>query len=227
MMNSANDRIEEASSDATDTGYIIGTVVDNNDPEGIGRVKVSIPNLFDPAQGAIPWIGAHRQSPFGYGPNFGVYGSPQIGSQVRVKFQEGDAHYGLVEGDEYKTSIANSKFKDPKTWGFRDPSGNELFVNMDTQAWEFTHSSGITIKYDVEGTMTRHIPKDMIGDVGNTWTEDVTGDITITSGGTILFDAPSVNTSGNLVAGTGATGSFGTTTGQTVTVADGIIISII
>ena len=38
--------------------------------------------------------------------------------------------------------------------------------------------------------------------------------------------AASVNTTGNLVAGTGASGSFTTPTGQTVTVQDGIIINI-
>jgi hypothetical protein len=219
MMNSANDRIDEAQSDATDEGYIIGTVVDNNDPIGIGRVKVSIPNLFEPGQSAVAWVGAHKQSPFGFGPNFGTYGSPQVGSQVRVKFQEGNAHYGLAEADEYKASIANPKFKDPKTWGFKDPKQNELWVNLTTGAWEFTHNSGLYLKYDSLGNSNEFVPM--------TKTITVDGDMTTNVAGTDLHDAPSVNTTGNLVVGTGATGSFGTTTGQTVTVADGIIISIV
>lgn len=176
MINSANDRIDEATTDATDDGYIIGEVVDNVDPDGIGRVKVKIPQLFDIGQSAVPWIGAHRQSPFGFGPNFGVYGSPQVGSKIRVKFQEGSAHYGLSEADEYNKAIANSKFKTPDTWGFKDPSGSELFVNLTTKAWEFTHASGTTIKYNAQGDETIHIIRNRDLTVDGTNTENVTGD---------------------------------------------------
>jgi len=38
---------------------------------------------------------------------------------------------------------------------------------------------------------------------------------------------PSLTTSANLAVGTGATGSFSTNTGQTVTVSNGIIIGIV
>ena len=53
------------------------------------------------------------------------------------------------------------------------------------------------------------------------------GDVVIdisTSG--VAITAPTVSTSGNFVAGTGATGSFTTPTGQVVTVQDGIITNI-
>ncbi len=171
-MNSLNDRISEAAEDALDTGYILGTVIDNVDPMGLGRIKVNIPNLFDPAHGEVPWIGPHKKSPFGIGSGYGVYGSPAIGSQVKVKLQGGDAHYGIAEADEYSKANANPKFKDPKTWGFKDPSGNELFVNMDTQDWEFTSSGGITIKKDKDGNLKVHIPGDsdteVLGDLNTT-----------------------------------------------------------
>lgn len=219
MINSANDRINEATTDATDEGYIIGEVVENIDPDGIGRVKVKIPQLFDIGQSAVPWIGAHRQSPFGFGPNFGVYGSPQIGSKIRVKFQEGSAHYGLSEADEYNKAIANSKFKPPDTWGFKDPSGNELFVNLTTKAWEFTHASGTSIKYNAQGDDTQDIKGRLDITVAST--------TTIKSGGRILFDSPSTETTGNLKSGTGWTGTFQSGTGQTVTVQAGIIINVV
>lgn len=220
MMNSANDRINEAQEDATDEGYIIGKVVDNNDPLGIGRVKVQIPNLFDPGQSAVPWIGAHRQSPFGFGPNFGVYGSPQIGSEVRVKFQDGNAHYGLVEADEYKAAIANPKFKSPKTWGYKDPAGNELFVDFEAGKFEFTHQSGITIKYDIDGNRTTHIVNDSTetidGDrtdtVDGNSTQTVTGDDTQTVSGNLsitVSGTATINVNGavNLTSSTSITAS--------------------
>ncbi len=177
-MNSVNDRLAEASADAQDTGYILGTVVENEDPAGLGRIKASVPNLFDPAQGELPWIGPHKKSPFGVGSGYGVYGSPAIGSQVRIKFQDGDPHYGLYEADEYSKANANAKFKSPKTWGFKDPSGNELFVNMEDQAWEFTHSSGLSLKYDADGNMKLHVPKDLEETILGNKITNVTGNIT-------------------------------------------------
>lgn len=42
----------------------------------------------------------------------------------------------------------------------------------------------------------------------------------------ITLGAPMVNTTGNLAAGTGATGSFSSADGQTVTVQDGIIVGL-
>jgi len=141
---SVNDKIANAQDDAADEGYILGTVINNADPLGLGRVQVSIPNLFDSQQGSVPWIGQNKKSPFGVGPGFGVYGSPAIGSQVRVKFQNGDCHYGLLEGDDYNKANANAKFAAPSTWGFKDPDGNELFVDMAA-----THTYGNSIPYSV------------------------------------------------------------------------------
>lgn len=202
MITSTNDRIDQATADAKDDGYILGKVVDNKDPLGIGRVKVEIPNLFDPGESSVPWIGAHRQSPFGYGPNFGVYGSPQIGTTVRVKFQNGNAHYGLSEADEYNKSIANAKFKDPNTWGFRDPSGSELFVNMTTKAWEFTHASGVSIKYNAEGDNKVTIVRNQETTIGGSNTETVEGDQTQNISGDLSIvvegNASIQTTNGNL-----------------------------
>ncbi len=183
MMDSLNDRLANAEEDAKDTGYIIGTVVDNVDPLGLGRIKVNVPNLFDHNSGDVPWIGPHKKSPFGIGSGFGTYGSPAIGAQVRIKLQDGDPHYGLAEADEYSLPNANPKFKSPQTWGFKDPSGNELFVNMEAQDWQFTHSSGLTLKYDAQGNLRLHVPKDSTTDIVGVQTETVTGNSVKTVGG--------------------------------------------
>lgn len=183
MLSSLNDRLSEASADAEDDGYKIGTVVVNEDPMGLGRIKVRVPNLFDPAQGDVPWVGPHKKSPFGIGVGYGVYGSPALGSQVRIKLQDGDPHYALFEADEYPKAAANPKFKSPKTWGFKDPKGNELFVNMETDDWQFTTHSGVSIKYDAQGNAVIHIPKDETTTIGGDGHTTVTGRITLNVGG--------------------------------------------
>ena len=166
MLNSVNDRLDEARQDQTIDGYVEAVVVDNVDPLGIGRIKVRVPNLIDPDLGAVPWIGQHRQSPFGQGQGFGCYGSPAIGAKVRIRLQNNDLNYCLAEADSYHTTDANPKFKDPNTWGFKDPSGNELFVNMTTKDWQFTHSSGTKLSYDSQGNLVLAVVKDLTETVG-------------------------------------------------------------
>lgn len=57
--------------------------------------------------------------------------------------------------------------------------------------------------------------------------DDGTIVLEVSAGGAVIVaDAPSTETTGNLVAGTGASGSFSTPGGQTVTVRDGIITNI-
>ena len=187
-MNSVNDRLAEASKDEEYLLPIIGIVEVNEDPLGIARIKVKITNVLDSDQGPVPWCLPTKKSPFGQGPGYGVYGTPAVGSPVRVSFQGGDPHYPVYEADEYLAAHANPKFKDPKTWGYKDPGGSELWVNYDTGAWEWTHQSGTSFKYDGQGNMNMHVAKDQTNDVaGNVTTtvggsvnETVTGDVTTT-----------------------------------------------
>ncbi len=180
MLNSVNDRLDEARQDQTIDGYVEAVVVDNVDPLGIGRIKVRVPNLIDPDLGAVPWIGQHRQSPFGQGPGFGCYGSPAVGAKVRIRLQNGDLNYCLAEADSYHVADANPKFKDPNTWGFKDPSGNELFVNMTTKDWQFTHSSGTKLSYDGQGNSVLATVKNSTATVGGNMSLTVQGNLTAT-----------------------------------------------
>lgn len=188
-MSTTNDRIQDAVDDADDTGYIIGTVIDNVDPDGLGRIKCRVPNLFDDSQGPVPWVGPHKKSPFGIGSGYGVYGSPAIGSQVRIKLQDNDAHYAIFEADEYSKANANTKFKDPTTWGFKDPSGSELFVNMTTGDWQFTHKSGITIFFNTTGDRTTNLPGNDVLTVTKNSTQNIDGNLTINVTGTANITA--------------------------------------
>ncbi len=194
---STNEKVDQAAADSGDKGYMVGTVVENEDPLGINRIKVKIPNFWDPGQGELPWVGPHPYSPFGIGSGFGTYGSPAIGAEVKVLLQDGDSNYGFYESSLYSKANANAKFKSPKTWGFKDPSGNELFVDMEAQDWQFTHSSGTTVFYNKDGDQTTHIIKDQIttvdGKSETTVTDiikiDAGGDITITTGGNLTATA--------------------------------------
>jgi uncharacterized protein involved in type VI secretion and phage assembly len=226
-MNSVNDRLADAELDDKYDGLMIGTVVENNDPLGVSRIKVKIPNLLDPDQGPVPWCLPSKHSPFGQGPNYGVYGTPKVGSPVRVSLQGGDPQHPVYEADEYLVANANPKFKDPNTWGFKDPGGSELFVNYQTGAWEFTHQSGTTLKYDGQGNLNLHVAKDRTTDIVGNDTTTIGGDASTTINGnetttiaedstTTIQGAMNLTVSGN--AAINVTGNLDVTAGGTTNV---------
>lgn len=74
-------------------GLVIGIVTDNDDPDGLGRVKVKYPWLSpdhasDWARVAIPGGGAGR----------GIQYTPEINDEVLVGFELGDVHHPYVLG---------------------------------------------------------------------------------------------------------------------------------
>lgn len=206
-MNSVNDRLQDAVEDDKYDGYIIGTVTENNDPDGVARIKIKIPNVLDTDQGPVPWCLPSKHSPFGQGAGYGVYGSPKIGSPVRVRFQNGDPNYPVYEADEYLKAHANVKFKDPNTWGYKDPGGSELWVDYATGAWEWTHQSGTFFKYDGQGNMSMHVAKDQTNEIVGHVDTTVQGDVVIEYQKTLNFTVvgnTTIDIQGSLSASVGA-----------------------
>jgi uncharacterized protein involved in type VI secretion and phage assembly len=75
------------------SGVVVGVVTNNQDPEGMGRVKVKFPWLSETeesfwARVAAPMAGKER----------GVYFLPEVGDEVLVAFEHGDARFPYVVG---------------------------------------------------------------------------------------------------------------------------------
>lgn len=81
-------------------GFYIGTVVDNNDPENLMRIKVVCPSLYGGRQ-FDQWI-----APRGTfnGPNSGFYVPPVIGARVFITCLEGDSNYPYWEYGNFGTA---------------------------------------------------------------------------------------------------------------------------
>jgi uncharacterized protein involved in type VI secretion and phage assembly len=78
-------------------GVLIGSITDNLDLTGLGRVQVSIPALPD----VKPW--ARVAVPFA-GDGNGMYAIPQVGDEVLVAFERGDPMYPYVIGSVWSFS---------------------------------------------------------------------------------------------------------------------------
>ncbi|HEY7403858.1 MAG TPA: phage baseplate assembly protein V [Candidatus Angelobacter sp.] len=74
-------------------GRFKGTVVNNIDPEGTGRLMVKVPDVL----GDDPCIWAESASPLA-GAGMGLYFVPPIDSGVWIEFQQGDSDYAMWTG---------------------------------------------------------------------------------------------------------------------------------
>lgn len=147
------------------TALYIGEVVDREDPEGLGRVRVRIPGLVDPAS---PW--AFPLGTVGGGSDRrGFFSVPEKGAEVGVLFHQGDVdhpfylcgHWGKPNG---QTEVPEPARELPKEEAphvrafetsrfllvFDDRAGKEAFLVKDKKSGdeiEFDGAAmGITIK---------------------------------------------------------------------------------
>lgn len=171
-------------------GYYIGTVTANTDAVGIGRVQAHVDGLFDSNAGEVPFLGPLKDSPFGFGTGakgpYGVYGFPQVGSIVKVELQNGDEHKGLYT-PLLTAPNAHPWFNVASRWGFVDPAGNSLQVDMSTGAWTWTHQSGDSIAYDGSGNVVRIIKGNSTDTINGAETRNIQGNSSNTIGGALTF----------------------------------------
>lgn len=83
---------------------VVGVVVDNVDPEELGRILVKFPTL--PGEPQSFWL---RQITPSGGAVGGFYALPEVGDEVLVAFMQGDHDYGVILGQFW-----NGKLKPPK-----------------------------------------------------------------------------------------------------------------
>ncbi len=159
-------------------GYYAATVVANTDSLGIARVQANAPGLYDSHAGEVPYIGAIKDSPFGFGSGqngpYGVYGFPQIGSTIMVELQNGDEHKPLYQ-TLLTAASAHPWFNVASRWGYVDPVGNSLQVDMTAGTWTWTHQSGDSVVYDGSGNVVRIIKGNETDTISGNVTQTISG----------------------------------------------------
>lgn len=74
-------------------GKYRGEVANALDPQGLGRVQVSVPDVL--GEGRMAW--AMPCSPWA-GPGIGLFAIPPVGAKVWVEFERGDPDYPIWSG---------------------------------------------------------------------------------------------------------------------------------
>jgi len=134
-------------------------VIDNNDPEKMGRIKVEF--FWNGWTSKSDWMRVVQ--PYS-GSGKGLYFRPEIGEEVQVSFEGGNAERPYVSGTYYNGKEMPDFFDDKnriKGWKLpfgqlfkfiekvciilSDPSGNELHMNEETKSTTITVPETLTL----------------------------------------------------------------------------------
>lgn len=160
------------------SGVVVGVVTNNEDPDGMGRVKVKFPWLND--QDESHWA---RVCTLMAGKDRGTYFLPEVNDEVLVAFEHGDRRFPYVLG-----ALWNGKDAPPATNSdgnnnvrlIKSRSGHMIRLNDEDgkEAVEIVDKNGNSIKYHT---------------ANNSLTISTKQDITLSaSQGTITLDARNI-----------------------------------
>ncbi|MEF8776729.1 MAG: phage baseplate assembly protein V [Haloarculaceae archaeon] len=192
------EQLDDLGEEPTVSGVATAKVTDNEDPEGVGRVKVTYP--FRESDDESHWarIATEMASK-----EYGTFFLPEVGDEVLVAFEGGNIHHPVVIG-----SLYNGKRKPPfdNASGDNDiraiKSRNEHTMEFDdaTTGGKVTieTAAGHTITLDDTAGAETITVEDSTGD--NSMTMDsVGGEVTVSADKKITLDADTIKLDGNKV----------------------------
>ncbi|WP_314773632.1 type VI secretion system Vgr family protein [Capnocytophaga sputigena] len=116
-------------------------VKDNNDPQGMGRVRVQF--FWQKGDELSPWI--RMIQPYA-GNGKGFYFIPEIGEEVMVDFENGNAERPFVLGAHYN-GAAKSGYK-PTTKAIHTQSGTKILLNDEDGSIKIEDAVGNSLIFD-------------------------------------------------------------------------------
>lgn len=202
-----------------------GTVVANNDPLQLGRVQVTIDQLYDNVpQANLPWAIPLLAANLSATSTAGTFGIPDIGSTLAVVMLNGDPKYPAYIGSLWTTSNtkAESKTNYPNRYGFRDGTGNILIVDKTAGTVTFTHHTGSITEFDNSGNIQ------IISNKDTDITTENSGNFNLTVAGNVVANITgnaNVTVNGSLTASVTGTTALTSTGAATWHVPAGLTIT--
>jgi uncharacterized protein involved in type VI secretion and phage assembly len=127
-------------------GKYRGRVIDNKDPDGLGRLKATVPRLL----GAEETGWALPAFAYGGAAEQGLFAVPDVGAGVWIEFESGHLSYPVWSGTWYtKGAIPESAKPGKKV--LKTKSGHKLVLDDDKGTLELTDSNGNSIVMDSSG----------------------------------------------------------------------------
>lgn len=165
-------------------------VKDNNDPQGMGRVRVQF--FWQKGEQLSPWI--RMIQPYA-GSGKGFYFIPEVGEEVMVDFENSNAERPFVLGTHYNGE-AKSGYK-PTTKAIHTQSGTKILLNDAEGSVRIEDASGNIYEMNGNGTIEVKAPKNIIftaGEdlkfsAGRNMTTNVANNLTTNVGNEIIQDS--------------------------------------
>jgi len=134
-----------------DNSYI-GRVVDNNDPDKIGRCKIRVFGIFDEVSDEdLPW--AIGEQGF-VGSVVGSFIVPPVGCTVSVNFENGDLYFPKYSRKVIDSSRlpknATKNYPDTMVF-FETDNGTAFEIDRSNDEVTFVHKSGLKVKFVIDG----------------------------------------------------------------------------
>jgi uncharacterized protein involved in type VI secretion and phage assembly len=190
---------------------LVGIVIDNQDPDGLGRVRLKFPSLADDEIGhwarvAVLMAGAER----------GTFFLPEVDDEVLVAFESGDVRRPYVLGGLWngrdrppetnadgKNNLRLIKSRSGHLIRLDDTAGAEKIeivdrsgkhsITIDTAGNTITIASGADIKLEApQGTITLSAQKIELSSTGNTEVKSQ-GTLSLEASGTTTLKGSLVN----------------------------------
>lgn len=132
----------------------IGTVVDNDDPKKLRRLKVSIPNFWGSSKNDLPWVSFDNTFILGTEKSFHFV--PEIGDKVEVYFPNNDVNFPMYHTVQANEDNKNTYFSNDAEYlnslGF-NLNGWVMRYNKDTENFLIEHPNGCKFEIAQNGDM--------------------------------------------------------------------------
>lgn len=171
------------------SGLAVGVVTNCDDPERLGRVKVKFPTLTDDDEST--W--ARLASP-GAGPGRGLVCIPEVGDEVMVGFELGDAERPVVVGGLWNRQAQppGAAVESGEVTGRYWRSRNGHMVALDDRG------TGQAVVSHGEGEVVIRLERDRASlDGGETVDVEAAGEVTIEAGRKLVLRAPQIEIDGS------------------------------
>lgn len=184
-------------------GRWTGKVIDNDDPEKLGRIKIIVFGYYDELpESALPWAIPDLGYVGGTNGNFII---PEIGTFVRGYFDQGDIQKPIYDGIAFTEMTAKNMIKNQMIFKQEDypnkmvlmetDQGDYLTLNKKTGETNFQHRTGLNITIGADGSITINTGSNYNASNGISSTTNMNvGNITInTDGNTEIKSTGNVN----------------------------------
>jgi len=183
----------------------VGPVVDNDDPEKLGRCRIKVFSLFDDLEdSAVPWAFPVSNGVFAGGPGgMGSISIPKMGTIVRVRFSEGNLYspefYGIQTINRKMQADISNTYLNSHVIAYDEDEQMKILYTPGVGLQLFHKDSNITINPDSSITIEHKDSQSIIELVGTTINITANSTINITSNSLIKGESSEVAMNGTSV----------------------------